>query len=305
LTRAFSTKNLRRFRRELPLHLYLLPAVVLVILFSYIPMIGVVISFQSFKVFNGWFAAPWVGLANFKYVINLPNFSSVMINTVCISVLKIIFSLIVPITVALMLNEMQHTALKRILQTLMYLPYFMSWVILGGIIKDMLDSDGLLNVIRTAMGLEKVSLLTSNVTFRSVLVVTDIWKNFGFNTIVYMAALTAIDPTLYEAAMIDGANRWQQTRHVTLPGISAVVIMMTTLSLGNILNAGFEQVLVLYNPLVYDTGDIIDTFVYRLGLEQAKYSVSTAVGLFKSAVSLVLISSAYYLAYRYADYRIF
>lgn len=295
----------RRFRRELPLHLYLLPAVILVVLFCYIPMVGIVIAFQNFRVFKGWFSAPWVGLENFLYVINLPNFGSVMFNTVYISVLKILFSLVVPILVALMFNEMQHTGPKRILQTVMYLPYFMSWIILGGIIKDMLDSNGLLNNILTALGMEKVNLLTSNATFRGVLVVTDIWKNFGFNTIVYLAALTSIDPSLYEAAMIDGANRWQQTWHVTLPGMRTVIVMLATLSLGNILNAGFEQVLVLYNSLVMDTGDIIDTFVYRLGLEQGKYAVSTAVGLFKSVVSLFLISSAYYLAKRFANYRIF
>ena len=295
----------RRFRRELPLHLYLLPAVILVVLFCYIPMVGIVIAFQNFRVFKGWFSAPWVGLENFLYVINLPNFGSVMFNTVYISVLKILFSLVVPILVALMFNEMQHTGPKRILQTVMYLPYFMSWIIRGGIIKDMLDSNGLLNNILTALGMEKVNLLTSNATFRGVLVVTDIWKNFGFNTIVYLAALTSIDPSLYEAAMIDGANRWQQTWHVTLPGMRTVIVMLATLSLGNILNAGFEQVLVLYNSLVMDTGDIIDTFVYRLGLEQGKYAVSTAVGLFKSVVSLFLISSAYYLAKRFANYRIF
>ena len=183
----------RRFRRELPLHLYLLPAVILVVLFCYIPMVGIVIAFQNFRVFKGWFSAPWVGLENFLYVINLPNFGSVMFNTVYISVLKILFSLVVPILVALMFNEMQHTGPKRILQTVMYLPYFMSWIILGGIIKDMLDSNGLLNNILTALGMEKVNLLTSNATFRGVLVVTDIWKNFGFNTIVYLAALSRHD----------------------------------------------------------------------------------------------------------------
>lgn len=298
-------RRMRQFRRELPLHMYMIPAVILVILFCYIPMVGIVISFQNFRVFKGWFAAPWVGFDNFRYVMGLPEFGQVLFNTVYISVLKIIFSLVVPIVIALMFNEMQNVRLKRTLQTIMYLPYFMSWIILGGILKDMLDSNGLLNTLRTMLGMDKVNLLTSNKSFRGVLVVTDIWKNFGFNTIVYLAALTAIDPSLYEAAMIDGANRWKQTWHITLPGMMPVIIMMATLSLGNILNAGFEQVLVLYNSLVMDTGDIIDTFVYRLGLEQGKYAVSTAVGLFKSVISMVLISSAYYLAKRFANYRIF
>ena len=299
------TLRWHKFLRELPLHLYLLPAIILVITFCYVPMMGVVIAFQNFKVFKGWFAAPWVGLANFRYVIHLPNFSQVLYNTVFISFLKIVCSLVVPIVVALMFNEMQSTGLKRTLQTVMYLPYFMSWIILGGIIKDLLDTNGLINNVLASLGLQKVNLLTSNDSFRSVLVVTDIWKTFGYNTIIYLAALTGIDPSLYEATMIDGANRWQQTWHITLPGMRSVIVMMATLSLGNILNAGFEQVLVLYNDLVMESGDIIDTFVYRLGLEQGKYSVSTAVGLFKSAVSLVLISTAYYLSNRFADYRIF
>lgn len=295
----------KKMIRELPLHLYLLPSVILVTIFSYVPMMGIVIAFQNFKVFKGWFSAPWVGLDNFHYVMNLPNFNQVMFNTVYISVIKIVFSLLIPIVVALMFNEMRQLRLKRVLQTVMYLPYFMSWIILGGIVKDMLDQNGLVNTLLNAIGVGSVNLLTSNASFRSVLVVTDIWKNFGYNTIVYMAAITAIDPTLYEAAMLDGANRWQQTWHVTLPGMMAVIIMMATLSLGNILNAGFEQVLVLYNSLVMETGDIIDTFVYRLGLEQAKYSVSTAVGLFKSVVSMILISTAYFLANKFANYRIF
>ena len=303
--RAKRRRRLAALKKELPLHLYLLPGVALTLLFAYVPMMGLVIAFQNFKVFKGWFAAPWVGLSNFSYVIHLPNFGQVLFNTVYISALKIIFSLLVPIAVALMFNEMRCAPLKRTLQTVMYLPYFMSWIILGGILKDMLGADGLLNSLLGSVGLQPVSLLTDRAAFRGVLVVSDIWKTFGFNTIIYMAALTAIDPALYEAAMMDGANRWRQMWHITLPGIRAVIVMLATLALGNILNAGFEQVLVLYNSLVMDVGDIIDTFVYRLGFEQAKYSVSTAVGLFKSVVSMFLVSAAYYLAYRFADYRIF
>lgn len=298
-------KRYARLRRELPLHLYLLPGIVLVVFFCYVPMMGLVISFQDFRVFKGWFAAEWVGLDNFRYILSLPNFTNVLVNTVYISVIKIVCSLVVPIVVALLLNEMSAVRFKRTLQTVMYLPYFLSWIILGGIVKDLLGTDGLVNSLLSQLGMQQINFLTSNQHFRSVLVVTDIWKTFGFSTIVYMAALTSIDPTLYEAATIDGANRWQQTRYVTLPGMMPIIVMMATLSLGNILNAGFEQVLVMYNKLVLETGDIIDTFVYRLAFEQAKYSVSAGVGLFKSLVSLLLISSSYYLAYRFADYRIF
>ena len=298
-------KRRSRLLREIPLHLYLLPGVILLILFAYIPMMGLVIAFQNFTVFKGWFAADFVGMKNFLYVMKLPNFWNVVNNTIVISLWKIVLNMLVPIVVALLLNELRGVRYKRVLQTAMYLPYFLSWVIFGGVISDMLASEGVVNHLLQQMNLSPVNFMTNSNNFQSMLVVTEIWKNFGFNTIIYMAALTAIDPTHYEAAMIDGANRWQQTLHVTLPGMLSVIVMLGTLSLGNVLNAGFEQVLVLYNNLVLDKADIIDTFVYRLGLEQAKYSVSTAVGLFKSIVSFFLITASYYLAYRSADYRIF
>ncbi|MFD2880799.1 ABC transporter permease subunit [Paenibacillus rhizoplanae] len=210
-----------------------------------------------------------------------------------------------PIVVALLLNEMRGQKLKRVLQTAMYLPYFLSWVVLGGIILDVLSLEGVINSLIQAFGGEPVGFLSSNRLFPGVLVTTEVWKNFGFNTIIYMAALTSINPDLYEAAMIDGASRWRQIWHVTLPGIRPTIILLATLSLGNVLNAGFEQVFMLLNPLVVDSGDILDTLVYRLAFNQAQYSVATAVGLFKSLVSGVLISVSYYMAYKFADYRIF
>ena len=300
-----SSPFIRRLLRELPLHLYLLPAVVLVILFSYVPMVGAVIAFQNFTVFKGWFNAPWIGLDNFRYVMEMPGFTQVLFNTVYISALKIIFSLAVPIVVALLLNEVESRRYKRALQTVMYMPHFMSWVILGGVVLDLLSSEGVVNSMIHMMGGETVYFLTDNRYFRSVLVITEVWKTFGFNTIVYMAALTSISPSLYEAAVIDGANRLKQTRHITLPGILPVIVLLATLRLGDILNAGFDQVYMLLNALVMDTGDIIDTLVFRMAFDQAQYSVATAVGMFKSAVSLILIAISYFLVYRYADYRIF
>lgn len=294
-----------RFKRELPYHLFLIPGILLAILFCYIPMIGIVMAFQKFTVFKGWFDAPWVGLANFKYVISMPRFGQVMFNTVYISVLKIIFSLLVPIIVALLLNEMRSRKMKRVLQTAMYLPHFLSWIILGGIILDILSLEGVVNSIISAFGGQPIGFLSSNTLFPGVLITTEVWKSFGFNTIIYMAALTSINPDLYEASEIDGASRWRQIWHVTLPGIRPTIILLATLSLGNVLNAGFEQVFILLNPLVMDSGDILDTLVYRLAFNQAQYSVATAVGLFKSIVSGVLIAVSYYLAYKLADYRIF
>lgn len=307
--RAASARGLsafrRRFMRELPLHLYLLPAIVLVVIFSYVPMMGAVIAFQDFTVFKGWLSARWVGLDNFRYVMGMPNFGRVMFNTVYISALKIVFSLLTPIVMALLLNEVSSRGYKRMLQTVMYMPHFLSWVILGGIVLDLLGSDGVVNNMIRMFGGDTVYFLTDNRYFRSVLVITEVWKTFGFNTIVYMAALAAISPSLYEAAVIDGASRLKQVRHVTIPSIMPVIVLLATLRLGDILNAGFDQVYMLLNALVMDTGDIIDTLVFRMAFDQAQYSVATAVGVFKSAVSLILIAGSYFLAYRYADYRIF
>lgn len=283
-----------------------LPGAVLLLVYHYFPTFGFVIAFQDFIPAKGFFKSEWSGWDNFNYILGLPNFYQVLWNTFYISLLKVISGQIFPILIALLLNEMRIRALKRTVQTLIYLPHFMSWVILGGILIDILSpSKGIINQIITAMGFEPVFFLGNPEIFPYVLVGSDLWKDFGFSTIVYLAALTSINPSLYEAAVVDGASRWKQTINITLPGMMPVIVLMATLSMGQILNAGFEQVFNLYSPTVYETGDIIDTLVYRMGLVQAQYGLATAIGLFKSAVSLVLISMSYYLAYRFANYRIF
>ncbi|WP_407673395.1 ABC transporter permease [Paenibacillus silvisoli] len=284
----------------------LLPAVVLVLIYCYGPMVGMVIAFEKYVPAKGMIHSKWVGLDNFKYVISLPDTYRVLYNTVYIAFMKMIAGLIAPIVVALLLNEVRTMLFKRLYQTFIYLPHFLSWIILGGIMLDILSpSSGLVNQALEALGFEPIFFLGDNKWFPYVLVGSDVWKEFGFGTIVYLAALTGINPSLYEAAEIDGANRWQQTRHVTLPGMVPIMILLATLSLGQILNAGFDQVFNLYNTQVYESGDIIDTLVYRLGLQQAQYGVATAVGLFKSVVSFIFISLSYYVAYRFANYRIF
>lgn len=289
------------------LHLMLLPAVVLVLIFHYLPLAGLTIAFQKFIPAKGIFGEQqWNGLNNFHYVMQLPSFWQVIYNTVFIALMKIVFSLLVPIVVAIMINEVTHTRLKRSIQTVIYLPHFLSWVVLGGIFIDLLSpSDGLVNNIIRAFGGEPVFFLGDNKWFPFTMVGTEIWKEFGYGTIVYLAAITGIDPGLYEAAQIDGANRWQQTKEVTLPGMRMVIVLLMVLSLGNLLNAGFDQIFNLYSPPVYASGDIIDTFVYRLGLLDAQFGPATAVGLFKSIVSFLFISVSYFFAYRFADYRIF
>ena len=192
------------------------------------------------------------------------------------------------------------------MQTLIYLPHFLSWIILGGILIDVLSpSNGIVNKVLGLIGIKPIFFLGDNTWFRITLIVTDIWKGFGFGTIVYLSAITVIDQNLYEASIIDGANRWKQTWHITLPGMRMVIVLLMLLSLGNVLNAGFDQIFNLYGPIVYETGDIIDTLVYRIGLINAQFGVATAIGLFKSVVSFIFISVSYFLAYRYADYRIF
>lgn len=296
----------RKRVQEIPLHLMLLPGVILTFIFHYIPMFGIVMAFQKFVPAKGIFKSQWVGMDNFKYFFMMPNFQSVLFNTIFIAVLKIIAGLIVPIFFALLLNEVGKTVFKRTVQTIIYFPHFLSWVILGGIFIDILSpSTGIVNNFLGVFGIEPIYFLGNEHWFPYTLVITDTWKNFGYNTIVYLAALTAIDTTLYEAAVVDGANRWKQTWHITLPGILPIVTLMTVLSLGNILNAGFEQVFNMYSPSVYSTGDIIDTLVYRLGLVDARYSLATAVGLFKSIIGFGLITLSNKLANKYAGYRVF
>lgn len=299
--------GIRKMRREIPLHLMILPALVMIVLFSYVPMAGIVIGFQKFIPAKGLFGdQKWVGFDNFHYVMNLPSFTQVLWNTLFISSLKLIMGLIVPIVFAILLNELKNEAVKRSVQTTIYLPYFMSWVVLGGILIDILSpSGGIVNNLLASMGIKKIFFLGDNHWFPITLVASDVWRNFGFGTIVYLAAITGIDPGLYEAATIDGANRLQKMWHITLPGMRMVIVLLSVLSLGQLLNAGFDQVFNLYSPQVYESGDILDTFVYRLGVLDAQYGVATAVGLFKSVVSLVLISSSYFFAYRFARYRIF
>ena len=302
--------SLRRRRisgYELPLHLMLIPGILIIFIFHYIPLGGLVIAFQRFVPAKGLFGnQKWVGLQNFEYIFSMPNTINVLTNTVVIAGAKIVLNLIIPITVALMLNELRSSKLKRTVQTVIYFPHFLSWIIFGSIIMDLLSpQNGIVNRLLSALGTDPIFFLGDNRYFRQTIIWTDIWKNFGYGTVVYMATITSIDPTLYEAAAIDGANRWHQTRHVTLPGMRMIIVLMMVLSLGNVLNAGFDQIYNMYSPIVYQTGDIIDTMVYRLGMENAKYSPAAAVGIFKSVVSMVFISTSYYVADRFFDYRLF
>lgn len=295
------------FRKELPFHLFLIPAVIIVFLYMYVPMGGLIIAFQKFIPAKGLFGnQKWIGLDNFRYLIHLPGAVAALRNTVSIAFWKIIFHLVIPIIVSILLNELRSAWFRRTCQTLIYLPHFLSWIIFGGILIDILSpSTGLVNGVIKLLGGEPIFFLGSNEWFQFTVIATDVWKEFGFGTIVYLAAITNIDPTQYEAATIDGANRFQRILHVTIPNMRMIIVLMMVLSLGNVLNAGFDQVFNLYSPQVYQTGDILDTFIYRIGLIDAQFGVATAMGMFKSVVSTLFISVSYYCAYRFADYRIF
>jgi putative aldouronate transport system permease protein len=293
-------------RVQWSLMLMLVPGFVLVLIYHYGPLVGLSIAFQRYDIAFGFFNQQWVGFDNFRYIFGYPGFWRVIWNTLFISVMKWWAGMLVPICVSVLLNEMIHQRPKRTIQTLIYLPHFISWIVISGVFIDLLSpSVGAINGIIKALGFEPVYFLGNKVLFPYVLVVTDVWKTFGFGTIIYLAALSGIDPNLYEAAQIDGARRFQKIRYITLPGIVHIMVLVAILNLGGILNAGFEQVFNMYNPLVYETGDIIDTLTYRIGIVEAQYDLATAIGLFKSSISLVMVSTSYYIAYRFAGYRIF
>ncbi len=294
------------FQRNWPLHMMLIPAVLLALVFQYIPMGGIVIAFQDYKPYLGFSGSEWVGWDNFRYLFLYPDVGQVVWNTLFIAFFKIVAGLIAPLLFAILLNEVRLVGFKRVSQTLVYLPHFLSWVILGGILLDILSPQGgIVNQLIVAFGGKPIFFLGDGTWFRVTLIVSDVWKEFGFGTIVFLASLAGINPALYEAAEVDGANRFKQTLHITVPALMPITIVLMTLSIGNILNAGFDQVFNLYNPLVYDKGDIIDTFVYRLGILNGKMSFATAVGLFKSVVATILIVVSYRLAYKLANYRVF
>lgn len=294
------------YRVPLVLHLMVLPAVLLVFVFSYLPMGGIVMAFQDYKASLGFTGSPFVGLKHFRYMFENDYFMKITMNTLIFACSKIILNLIVPFTFALLLNEVRHMGFKRSIQTMVYLPHFLSWVTLSGILIDLLAQTGVVNQLLTFLfGIKPIFFLGDGTWFRLTIIFSDVWKEFGFNTIIFLAALSGINPALYEAAEVDGASRLKQTMYITIPSLTPILIVVATLALGSVLNANFDQVFNLYSPMIYQQGDIIDTFVYREGLLSGQFSFATAVSLFKSMIGLVLIIISYRLAYRFAGYRIF
>lgn len=285
--------------------LMLLPGLIWMTMFNIVPMFGVVMAFTNFNPGKGIWGSPWVGLDNFIYMFQLNDARSVIANTLIIAVGKIVLNLLVPLIFALLLNEITQLRFKKLVQTVVYLPHFLSWVIMATIVIGIFGYRGVINHFITLMGYNPKLFLADAGIFQPLVIGTDVWKEFGYNAVIYMAALAGINPNLYEAAAIDGSNRWHNMWHITLPSMITVVVLLGVLSLGNVLNAGFDQIFNMYNPLVYSTGDILDTWVYRLGLQNLQFSLATAAGLFKSVISFVLIVVSYLLAYKYADYTVF
>jgi len=281
------------------------PGYIWLTLFSIVPMVGIVMAFQDYNPSKGWFGSKWVGLKWFEYLLVIPDAKRALTNTLIIAISKVVLNIIVPLIFALLLNEVKNMKFKKGVQTIVYLPHFISWVILANIISNMLGANGILNTVLKAVGHEQVLLMTMPQYFRQLLVGTDVWKEFGYNAVIYLAALTGISPNLYEAAAIDGSSKWQSVWHITIPGLIPTIVLLTTLAMGNVLNAGFDQVFNMYNQLVMATGDIIDTYVYRVGITNMQFSLATAAGLFKSVVSFILVVTSYVLANKFADYNIF
>lgn len=292
--RTIKKTNYQTFRNRLSrnkaFYLLLIPGLCYFILFQYIPMYGALIAFQNFSPVKGFLGSQWVGMKNFMDFFSHPSFSLVLKNTLIISFYKLIFGFPAPVIFALLLNEVKNTFFKRSIQTITYLPHFLSWIVVAGLMSTILSpSTGVINTVLKSIGIPSIYFMADPKYFRSVLVASDIWKEIGWGSIIYIAAISNINAEMYEAAVVDGANKWKQMIHITIPSILPTVIIMLILRVGNILNAGFEQIFIMYSPNVYNVSDIIDTFVYRMGLEQVKFSFATAVGLFKSVIGLLLI----------------
>ena len=297
----------KRFRREWPLHMLLIPAFVVTAIFSYGPMYGLIMAFQNFSPVWGFGGSPFVGLENFRWLFTQEAFIRTIPNTFFISIMKIVLSTASSIIFALLLNEIRISFCKRFFQTIVYIPNFISWVILAGIMHTILASDGILNNMIQAIGLQRVPFLSDPRIFPWTMIWSDVWKSFGFGTVVYLATITSIDPELYESAVVDGASKFRQIRSITLPLMGPIIVLMVTLALGSVLNAGFDQIFNLYSPVVYSTGDIIDTYLFRLafGRGGGMFARAAAVGLMRSVVSAVLMSISLFFAYKVANYKIF
>ncbi len=298
-------KRMSSLKLQTHYSIMVIPGVLWMILFNIVPMTGVVMAFKNYNPGLGLWKSPGVGLENFKYLFSMSDAQRVIINTLIIACSKVVLNIVIPLAFALLLNEVTNMRYKKFVQTAVYLPHFLSWVILASVILNIFSLDGIVNQITGLFGAKPVIWFSMASYFRQLVIGTDVWKEFGFNAVIFLAALTGINPNLYEAATIDGCSKWKSIWYITIPGITGTIVLLGVLGLGNVLNAGFDQIYNLYNPMVYSTGDILDTWVYRIGLVNLQFSLATTAGLFKSAISFIMIVVSYWAAYKLADYKIF
>ena len=305
LEKAYKAKKVsfgRYFKKNYILYIFTLPALLYLLIFKYVPMYGVILAFKEWNVAKGVFGSPWVGFDNFNYLFHSANFLNVFRNSIVISLLRLFWGFPVPIILSLMLNEVYKMWFKRAAQTLLYLPHFISWVVITGMVFNFTNaSTGIINVVIKRLGGTAIPFLQSTKYFRGVIIIMEIWKTSGWGTIVFLSAMAAIDPSLYEAAIIDGANRIQRILYITLPSITSTIVVLLILRTGQILNNGFEQIFLLYSPLVYDVADVFETFTYRTGLREGRFSFATAVGMFQSVVGLVLIYTTNFISRKFGE----
>lgn len=288
------------------LYLLLLPGIAYYLIFLYLPMYGVVIAFKDFNMFSGIISSEWVGLKHFITLFSSDTFFKVFRNSLMINLYKIIFNFPVPVILAILLNEIRSIRFKRTIQTAIYLPYFLSWVVIAGLVISFLSpSTGVINMLIKSFGGEPVNFLANKNFFVPIIILSDLWHSMGWSTIIFLAALTGIGPELYDSAKIDGAGRFKQILNITIPGIKSTIVVLLLLKVGNIMNNGFEQIFLLYNPMVYDVGDVFETYVYRIGLVEARYDFATAIGLFKSSVGFILLIIANFIARKSGEKGIF
>jgi putative aldouronate transport system permease protein len=305
LKRVLRRQTVRRAWRMRDFYILLAPAVVLLFLFKYIPMYGIGIAFVDYNIVRGILGSTWNNFKWFDWVFNDPFFWRVLRNTVILAVLRTIFAFPAPIILALLLNEVRVTPYKRTVQSVSYLPHFLSWIVLSGIVRELLSmQSGVVPYIMQELGMEPFSVLTTPETFRALIMIVTIWQSVGWGTIIFLAALSGVDVQLYESAAIDGTNRWQNVIHITIPALVPVITILFLLSVGNILEFGFDPIFNLYNSNVYEKVDVFETLVYRSGIEGARYSYATAVQLFQNAVGLVVLVGANQIVRRYSEYGV-
>lgn len=293
-------------RRRQILYLMALPGILYYVIFHYLPMGGIVLAFQDYDIFSGILHSPWAGLKHFRRLFENELFYRALGNSLILSLLKLLICFPAPILFAILLNEIKSKKFMRTVQTITYFPHFLSWVVVAGLLNTLLSpSDGAVNMLITRLGGNAINFLVRKDMFRTIIVLSSLWVSLGWDSILYIAAINNIDTTLYEAATVDGAGRFRCMWHVTLPGIRSTIVMLLILRIGAIMSNGFEQIFLLYSPMVYEVGDVLETYVYRIGMVDARYDFSTAVGLFKSVVNFVLIVIANYVAKRAGEGGVF